>query len=648
MGVVYQARQTVMDRPVVIKVINQSLIDNPDALERFRRETRAAARLAHPNIVTAYDAEQAGGLHMLVMEFVPGRSLAEVLHQKGPLPVAQACDYARQAALGLQHAFEHGMVHRDVKPQNLMLTPQGQVKILDFGLAKVVSERGVRTGLTASGAYVGTPEYSAPEQAQDARQADIRADLYSLGCTLYCLLTGRPPFREETAVQVILAHREKEPPPLAGLRPDVPAGLWAVVARLLAKDPARRYQTPNEVARALAPFCTGEGKAATPLPPTEAASRGPFPAKTVPAAAPAPSNRRWRARMAVLLVVALGLTAVLGAGLLTWVGDRAPREVLQLKGHASAVTALAVSADGKRLLSGGADGSVRLWDVEQARELFLLKPGGGEKVRSVAFSPDGRVAAAAALRTFAWDSATGGVLHNGFPASVNGLAFSSDGRLLLTANNPSGWVNALWVAEKDLAPGGWETKRGPIRCLAGVPGDSCLLYVLQGDSAVYRIDVGGFAGVPKERWKVLNPEKNIIYICKLPFKEGNKVWRSGVGAITLLAAAPNGQEFATAADTVVEVWRLDPPRFERSLPHPGRVTALAYAPDSSALLTGCEDKRVRLWDAKTGRELRSFPGDPVAVHAVAYDGRRAFVAGEDKVVRVWELAKPGATTAKGK
>jgi tRNA A-37 threonylcarbamoyl transferase component Bud32 len=260
MGVVYQARHTVMDRQVVIKVISKALLDNPDALERFRREVQAAARLAHPNIVTAYDAEQAGDLHYLVMEFVPGQSLAEVLQKKGPLPVVHACHYARQAALGLQHAFERGMVHRDIKPANLMLTPKGQVKILDFGLAKVVSERGAGRGLTASGAYMGTPDYSAPEQATDARSADIRADLYSLGCTLYCLLAARPPFQEETAVKAILAHLEKEPTPLPRLRPDVPAALWVVVARLLAKDPARRFQTPAEVAQALAPFCKRGGK----------------------------------------------------------------------------------------------------------------------------------------------------------------------------------------------------------------------------------------------------------------------------------------------------------------------------------------------------------------------------------------------------
>jgi serine/threonine protein kinase len=272
MGVVYQARQTAMNRQVVVKVISRALLDNPDAVERFRREVHAAASLAHPNIVTAHDAEQVGDLHMLVMEFVPGQSLAELLQKKGPLPVREACHYGRQVALGLQHAFEQGMVHRDIKPQNLMLTPKGQVKILDFGLAKVASECGPGRGLTASGAYMGTPEYSAPEQATDARTADIRADLYSLGCTLYCLLAGHPPFQEDTAIKNILAHVEKAPPPLPDLRPDVPAALWAVVARLLAKDPAGRYEQPAEVARALVPFIKPAPKA--PAPPAPAAPTG--------------------------------------------------------------------------------------------------------------------------------------------------------------------------------------------------------------------------------------------------------------------------------------------------------------------------------------------------------------------------------------
>jgi serine/threonine protein kinase/Leucine-rich repeat (LRR) protein len=251
MGVVYLAEQTLMKRRVAIKVINPGVLAHPSALPRFQAEVQAAATLDHANIVRAHDAEQVGGLHLLVMEFVDGTNLADLVQRKGPLPMAHACHFIRQAALGLQHAFEQGMIHRDIKPQNLMVTAKGQVKILDFGLARL---RSSGRGLTEMGSFMGTPEYVSPEQATDAHTADTRADLYSLGCTLFFLLTGRPPFPEDTAVKTILAHIEKEAPPVQELRPEVPAELSAVVARLLAKDPAQRFQTPVELAQALVPF----------------------------------------------------------------------------------------------------------------------------------------------------------------------------------------------------------------------------------------------------------------------------------------------------------------------------------------------------------------------------------------------------------
>lgn len=254
MGVVYRAEHRLMERPVAIKVISRGLLDNPAAVERFHREVRAAAKLSHPNIVTAYDAEQAGDLHLLVMELVAGTSLADVLERRGRLPLVHACNYTRQAALGLQHAYERGMVHRDIKPQNLMLTPEGRVKILDFGLARLASEHGAGDQLTLENIMMGTPSYMAPEQGADARQADTRADVYSLGCTLYCLLTGQPPFAGASAVQILFAHKHLPAKPLHEVRPDVPAELSALVGRMLAKDPAQRYQTPAEVAQALAPF----------------------------------------------------------------------------------------------------------------------------------------------------------------------------------------------------------------------------------------------------------------------------------------------------------------------------------------------------------------------------------------------------------
>jgi uncharacterized protein (TIGR03067 family) len=269
MGAVYRAEHVVMERPVALKVVNRALTDRPGMAERFRREVKAAAQLSHPNIVHAYDADQAGDLHFLVMEYVEGVSLARLVAEEGPLLPAQACEYVRQAALGLQYAHERGMVHRDVKPHNLMLTPAGQVKVLDFGLARFALRSLAADGaagdtpaaageaLTQLGTVVGTPDYIAPEQAADAAAADIRADVYSLGCTLYHLLAGAPPFHAETVVGKVRAHAERAPRPLAEVRPHLPAGLAAVVERMMAKDPARRYPTPAEVARALAPFLPG-------------------------------------------------------------------------------------------------------------------------------------------------------------------------------------------------------------------------------------------------------------------------------------------------------------------------------------------------------------------------------------------------------
>ena len=234
-------------------------------VERFRREVKSAARLAsHPNIVAAYDAEQAGETHMLVMEFIEGTDLARVVDRRGPLPVGEACEYVRQAALGLQHAFEDGMVHRDIKPQNLMRTTRGQIKILDFGLARFASEVATHAGVTAEGMVLGSADYIAPEQIDDPHAADIRADIYSLGCTLYFLLAGRPPFPDGSLIQKLMAHSEKTPRPLAEVRADVPPELARVVERMMAKDPARRFQTPDEVAQALAPFADAQAARLTP------------------------------------------------------------------------------------------------------------------------------------------------------------------------------------------------------------------------------------------------------------------------------------------------------------------------------------------------------------------------------------------------
>ena len=268
MGTVYKARHTKLKRLVAIKVLPSDRVANESAVARFHREMEAVATLDHPNIVRAYDAGEEAGTHFLVMEFVDGIDLSHLVKLRGPLPVADACELIRQAAVGLQHAHEHGLVHRDIKPSNLMLsTPLAPsagrgaggegVKVLDLGLARLQSNQPPGEELTGSGQTMGTIDYMAPEQASDTHTVDIRADIYSLGCTLYHLLAGHPPFhgpRLDSPIKKMMAHAQSPIPSIRATRPDVPDGLVAVLDRMLAKSPADRFQTPADVARALSRF----------------------------------------------------------------------------------------------------------------------------------------------------------------------------------------------------------------------------------------------------------------------------------------------------------------------------------------------------------------------------------------------------------
>jgi serine/threonine-protein kinase len=268
MGQVFKARHRRLNRTVALKLIRSERLAQPESVRRFLREAQAAARLTHPHIVSVYDADQDGTTHFLSMEYVEGIDLAKLVKRDGPLPVHLACDYVRQASLGLQHAHDRGLVHRDVKPANpLRSEREGVIKVLDMGLARVErpgdGDHSVSSTLAQEGTMMGTPDYIAPEQALDPHQVDIRADVYSLGCTLYYLLTGRPPFVGGTLTQKLLWHQQAEPQAVEDRRAGVPAGLAGVLRKMLAKRPEERYQTSADVARALEPFCREGGTAWT-------------------------------------------------------------------------------------------------------------------------------------------------------------------------------------------------------------------------------------------------------------------------------------------------------------------------------------------------------------------------------------------------
>ena len=260
MGDVYKALHTKLKRTVAVKLLPADRQRSPQAVSRFLREMEAVGRVDHANVVRAHDAGEVGGQFFLAMEFVEGVTLASLVRRLGPLDVADACEVVRQAALGLQHVHEHGLVHRDVKPSNLMLTTTGVVKVLDLGLARLQVEDRIYGDATATNQMMGSADYMAPEQGSDARDADTRADLYSLGCTLYFLLAGRPPFddgRHNTFLRKVMAQANEPVAPIDQIRPDVACPLKVVLDKLLAKNPANRFATAAEVAELFTPFSAG-------------------------------------------------------------------------------------------------------------------------------------------------------------------------------------------------------------------------------------------------------------------------------------------------------------------------------------------------------------------------------------------------------
>ena len=292
---------TTLDREVAVKVLSRDQSADEETLRRFRNEAQSAARLNHDNIARVFYVGEDRGVHYIVFEFIEGVNLRDLVEHHGPLPLDQALSYTYQIALALDHASQRSVIHRDIKPSNVLVTPDGKAKLVDMGLARLNLMAQASNDLTASGVTLGTFDYISPEQARDPRSADVRSDLYSLGCSLFFMLTGRPPFPEGTVLQKLLQHQGDSPPDPRTFRPELPPSVTRVLSRLLAKNPADRYQEPAELIDELAVLGKslgmqlGEQQPARPIPrPAGAGSRW-------------QRHLPWLVPLAALFVIVLGL-----------------------------------------------------------------------------------------------------------------------------------------------------------------------------------------------------------------------------------------------------------------------------------------------------------------------------------------------------
>lgn len=251
MGRVFRAFETSVGRTVALKLLSPNQAADPQTLARFQNEARAAGRLNHPNVIQVYSAGEVQGIPFIALEFIDGKNVRAVVEESGPLTVGEAVRYAIYVAEALDHAWSRGVVHRDVKASNVLVAADGRVKLIDFGLARMYEGNTRSRDLTSSGMTLGTFDYIAPEQARDPRLADIRSDIYSLGCTLFFMLAGRPPFPGGTVLQKLLQHQAEEPPEIRKLRKDVPESLSRVLRKMMAKSPRQRYQTAAQLIEAL-------------------------------------------------------------------------------------------------------------------------------------------------------------------------------------------------------------------------------------------------------------------------------------------------------------------------------------------------------------------------------------------------------------
>lgn len=684
MGMVFKARHPRLDRLVALKFI---LPDQQEArakvISRFHREARAIAQLQHPNVVTLYDADEIDGTPYIAMEYIDGVSLWDMVHRHGALGINQSAEYVRQAALGLQHAFECGLVHRDIKPSNIMVIQKKNssqvalrrptlvtirdrergldsvascrsdlIKILDMGLALLKdslkdTRRQNETSLTEMGAAIGTPDFISPEQARDARTVDIRADLYSLGCTFYYILSGHVPFPGGSRIEKIVQHQLDVPMSISVLRPHIPSTVAGIVEKLMAKNPDDRYRSPQELADALAAHleasqkpdgALGHSARKTAPPPITSsyATRSTlpslvasWPAKTTPPPPDADDLPTKEASGEAQPVADLGIPGIMNTQIslreiefgdgeytnadLETLGNLSAEmtsagvsPLWKGQGHSSMVSAVALSPDGRWAASADVNGQIRIWDLTADTPREEMNAHRPSEIQAIAFSTAdwNHVVYATQLNGKAnfvrWDWTTNQSAEWGGLASLNHsgvgcLRFSLDGSVLAAGVGSQAvtWRFEDAAATNQTIHKGHET---PIRAI-GISPDRVML-VASGQSEAIR-----FWGLGKRD------------------RKDGVAARTHAASISTLDFSPDGKLLALAGlDPRIAIWRIGKSSDDSVAILSGHATNLMhvqFTPGGENLISVGADGKVLVWDVGTSAVIQEMSLDLKLAYRVA-------------------------------